>query len=33
VIVACAEQAFPAADGEGKNALQLVMFFFVRPVH
>ena len=33
VIVAHAEQAFPASHCHGKNALQFVVFFFVRPVH
>jgi hypothetical protein len=33
VIIPCAQQAFPAADGEGKNALQFVVFRPVRPVH
>lgn len=33
MIIPGAEQAFPAADGEGKNALQFVMLRLVRPVH
>ena len=32
-IISCAEQAFPAADGEGQDAFQFVVFRFVRPVH
>jgi hypothetical protein len=33
VIIPGAEEAFPTADGERKNALQLVVLGFVRPVH
>jgi len=33
VIVPNAEQAFPAADSEGKNALQLVVLGPVRQIH
>jgi hypothetical protein len=32
-IVTHAEQAFPAADGEGQNALQLVVLGPVRQIH
>jgi hypothetical protein len=33
VVIPDAEQAFPTADGERKNAFQFVVLGLVRPVH
>lgn len=32
-VISETQQTFPAADGEGQDAFQPVMFFLVRPVH